>query len=547
MRRFTTLLAVLAILLMSVVPALAQDDPGTIVDVAAGNEDFSTLVAAVQAAGLVDALSNPDASLTVFAPTNAAFDAALASLGMTAEELLANTDLLTSVLLYHVVEGAVPAADVVTLDGQSVTTLGGEAVDVAVSGDGVVLNGSVNVVTTDIMASNGIIHVIDGVLLPPMGDEDMMEDDMMEPITHIRVHHFSPDAPAVDIYVNGEIAVGELAFPTSTSWLNIPAGTYEIAVAPAGTSLDDAVIGPASFDLAADTWYNVAAVGSVADGTLAPAIFVEDLGADLAEDSAHVTVFHGIEGAPAVDVLAGGDAIVPQLAFPGTSGDNDGAFTFDVPAGTYDLSVVVSSDPDTQLFDLSGTTLEAGMTYLVAAVGTLDAPQIAMLSVDIDAMMADMMGESEDEMMAPTIADIVVESANSDMPEFTTLLAAVDAAGLVQTLSDPEASFTVFAPTDAAFAAALDALGLTAEELLADTDLLTSVLLYHVLDGATYAETVVTLDGQSVATLNGAEISIAIVDGGVVLNDSVNVIDTDIEASNGVIHVIDAVLLPPSE
>merc|ERR1711988_1972760 len=118
------LLAVFAILIMSVAPALAQDDPGTIVDIAAGNEDFSTLVAAVQAADLVDALSDPDASLTVFAPTNAAFEAALESLGMTAEELLADTDLLTSVLLYHVVEGAVPAADVVTLDGQSVTTLG---------------------------------------------------------------------------------------------------------------------------------------------------------------------------------------------------------------------------------------------------------------------------------------------------------------------------------------------------------------------------------------------------------------------------------------
>jgi uncharacterized surface protein with fasciclin (FAS1) repeats len=94
-------------------------------------------------------------------------------------------------------------------------------------------------------------------------------------------------------------------------------------------------------------------------------------------------------------------------------------------------------------------------------------------------------------MMLPTIAEIVVTSAESDMPEFTTLLAAVSAADLVDTLSDPDASLTVFAPTDAAFAAALDALGITAEDLLADTDLLTSILLYHVIDGAVMAETVV--------------------------------------------------------
>ena len=124
------------------------------------------------------------------------------------------------------------------------------------------------------------------------------------------------------------------------------------------------------------------------------------------------------------------------------------------------------------------------------------------------------------------------------------MIAAVEAAGLVETLQG-EGPFTVFAPTEDAFAAALDQLGLTAEELLADTDTLSSVLTYHVIAGEVPAADVLGLDGQSVATVNGAEIGISIVDGNVVINDS-TVVLPDVFASNGVIHVIDTVLLPPS-
>ena len=146
--------------------ASAATEEQTIAEIASGNEDFSTLVAALGAADLVGSFDEcSDGPFTVFAPTNDAFAAALASLGLTAEELLADTELLTSVLTYHVVDGAVPAATVVTLD--SATTLNGADVSIAVDGDAVVLNDSVNVVTTDITACNGVIHVIDGVLLPP--------------------------------------------------------------------------------------------------------------------------------------------------------------------------------------------------------------------------------------------------------------------------------------------------------------------------------------------------------------------------------------------
>jgi uncharacterized surface protein with fasciclin (FAS1) repeats len=133
---------------------------GTVVDVAASNADFSTLVAAVKAAGLVDTL-NGAGPFTVFAPTNAAFAKLPAG---TVESLLMpeNKAKLTAILTYHVVPGAVKAADVAGLT--QATTVNGKAVKIDAS-NGVKIDGA-TVVKTDIMASNGVIHVIDTVLMP---------------------------------------------------------------------------------------------------------------------------------------------------------------------------------------------------------------------------------------------------------------------------------------------------------------------------------------------------------------------------------------------
>lgn len=132
-----------------------------IVDIAAANEDFSTLVAAVTAAGLGDALSG-DGPLTVFAPTNAAFEALPEG---TLEELLLpeNIDQLTEILMYHVVAANAPSD---TLANGEIDTLSGDSITINVSEDGVTVN-DVRVVNPDVIASNGIIHIIDQVLLPP--------------------------------------------------------------------------------------------------------------------------------------------------------------------------------------------------------------------------------------------------------------------------------------------------------------------------------------------------------------------------------------------
>lgn len=133
----------------------------TIVDIAASDDRFSTLVAAVKAADLVDTL-NSSGPFTVFAPTNDAFAALPEG---TLDTLLKpeNKGKLTDILTYHVVSGEVPASAVVSLE--SAETVQGDTVDIKVS-DGTVMIDGAKVVITDIKASNGIIHVIDAVILP---------------------------------------------------------------------------------------------------------------------------------------------------------------------------------------------------------------------------------------------------------------------------------------------------------------------------------------------------------------------------------------------
>jgi len=304
--------------------AMEEAEVGTIVDVAVANGSFTTLVAAVQAADLVDTLSG-DGPFTVFAPTDDAFAAALDALGMTADELLADTDTLATILTYHVVAGEVASTDL--SDGMTAATVQGEEITVDLS-DGVKIN-DVNVVIPDVAASNGIIHAVDGVLLPP---------------------------------------------------------------------------------------------------TVAEAL--------------------GLGG----DAMDEGEAMEEEAADVGT------------------------------------------------------------------------------------IVDVAVENGS-----FMTLVAAVQAADLVDTLNS-EGPFTVFAPTDDAFAAALEALGMSAEDLLADTDTLTAILTYHVVAGEVLSTDL--SDGMTAATVQGEEITVDLSDG-VKIND-VNVVIADVDASNGVIHAVDGVLLPPT-
>ena len=138
----------------------ASEEAGTIVDVAAGNPDFSTLVAAVEAAGLVETLSG-EGPFTVFAPTNEAFEALPAGV-LDMLLLPENKETLTKVLTYHVVPGEV-TSDLVTAG--DVATVEGSTIAITTDG-GVKINGTTTVTAVDVEASNGVIHVIDAVLIP---------------------------------------------------------------------------------------------------------------------------------------------------------------------------------------------------------------------------------------------------------------------------------------------------------------------------------------------------------------------------------------------
>jgi len=151
---------------------------------------------------------------------------------------------------------------------------------------------------------------------------------------------------------------------------------------------------------------------------------------------------------------------------------------------------------------------------------------------------------SEDDMASPELTSMTIADVVAGGESFSTLLAAVDAADLVETLSG-EGPYTVFAPTDEAFAALPEG---TLDTLLEpeNQDQLSSILTYHVVSGEVMAADVMP---GSVATVNGESFDVATDDGVVITDGQGNqamVTQTDIEASNGVIHVIDAVLLPPA-
>ena len=210
----------------------------TIVSVASDNKDFSTLVAAVKAAALVDTLS-AEGPYTVFAPTNEAFEALPAG---TVDELLKpeNKDQLAAILTYHVVEGEVMAADL--SDGQEITTVQGGTLTVGIDGDAVTLtdenDATVNVVDTDIDAGNGVIHVIDGVVTPKADDAGMEEEASAGTIVDIASGNddFSTLVAAVTAADLGATLSGEGPYtvfaPTNEAFEALPAGTVDELLKP---------------------------------------------------------------------------------------------------------------------------------------------------------------------------------------------------------------------------------------------------------------------------------------------------------------------------
>ncbi len=221
-----------------VIPVTA---PLTIVDVASADGRFTTLVAAVKAAGLVDTLSG-EGPFTVFAPTDEAFAKLPAG---TVDTLLLpeNKQDLTDILTYHVAAGKLPAADVVKQF--EIETVNGQPVLVKVDGEKVFINGA-QVLLTDIMAGNGIIHVIDSVLLPPMDIVD----------TAIADGRFTTLAAALQAAELVDTLKGEGPFtvfaPTDEAFAKLPSGTIDTLLMPENK---DQLVNILTFHVVADKLY----------------------------------------------------------------------------------------------------------------------------------------------------------------------------------------------------------------------------------------------------------------------------------------------------
>jgi hypothetical protein len=190
----------------------------------------------------------------------------------------------------------------------------------------------------------------------------------------VQIIHASPDAPAVDVYLDGKQALTGLAFHETSGWVAVPAGTHTVEVTAAGAALETAVI-DADITLEPGAAYEVAATGLLADIT--PQIYQTDLSKLGSEDepTARVRVIHTSPDAPAVDIaVKDGDVLVANLSFPGASD------YLEVPAGTYDLEVRIAGTTDVAL-ELPGVALDGGIVYSVFAIGLVEDGSLTVLPV----------------------------------------------------------------------------------------------------------------------------------------------------------------------
>ncbi len=405
-------------------------DLQTIAAIASGNEDFSILVSALSAADLVETFQG-EGDFTVFAPTNAAFEALPEG---TLDALLADKDALTTVLTYHVL--ATNVASTALAEGKNfAATLQGDNVVVNAGDSGVTVNGA-NVVIADIAASNGIIHAIDAVILPP---------------TNV----------AEKIYTSADHT------------------TLFAAVEAAG--LGSALAGAEALTVFAPT---DDAFAALPEGT------VEALLADIPTLTAILTN-HAVAAAVASTDLTEGRAYVETLA--GTN------ITIELGTG---VTVYGENSANVTAADVMATN---GVIHVVDAV------------------------------ILPAVSIAAIARTTADLSILTSVL---EDTGLFSAVANLEADLTVFAPLNSAFTPLLDdgtIASLTGEQL-------ESVILYHVIPGSVLST---DISGTvMVESLQGDDLSVSAENGGVTINTNATVQAADITAANGVIHVIDGVLIP---
>ena len=417
-----------------VVDAVILPAENTIADIVEGSDVHTILEIALDTAGLLEVLDDPNQELTVFAPTDDAFNAL--PMG-TIEALLADpSGLLTQILTNHVVPGTVLAED---LDlGTQAQTIEGSTINFTLA-DGRVFVENAEIIINNLEAVNGVVHVIDAIL-------DPRRTTVYEVIAGSDVHN-----------------------------------TLEVALDTTGLN------GP----LTLDGEFTVFAPTDEAFGAIAPEVLAELLN-DPQGALSFILLGHVVEGTALAEDLRNG------LVFETALGNN------------VNVTITPAGEVFIENAQVTVTNLPAdnGVVHVIDAV--LNPARV-------------------------TVAGIIAES-----DVHNTLETAVGLAQLNGILST-DGEFTVFAPTDDAFNNLPDGV---LDAVLADSALLSNVLLYHVAGGTTLAE---DLDrGQNITMLNG-DTYIEFTDAGEVFIDNAQIIVTNLEADNGVVHVIDAVLLPMRE
>jgi uncharacterized surface protein with fasciclin (FAS1) repeats len=544
--------------------------PNTVVDVIVGSTDHNTLEAAVGAAGLVNTL-NGAGPFTVFAPTDAAF-AALPN--GTVETLLQDPQgALTNILLNHVV-GANALSSSLT-NGQSIVTLNnGKTVKVTINNDGVFIDDA-QVTVADIETDNGVVHVINAVLLPT--------NTVVDVIVGSADHNTLEAAVGAAGLVNTLNGAGPFTVfaPTDAAFAALPAGTVEALLADPQGALTQVLLYHVAeglipseeiIDLVDEFAYGLMLNNkTVTFRVNEDGVFINNAKitvVDIAADNGIVHVIDAVLLAPdstIVDVVRNSQVhtvLESLLDLSEFAEPLEGYGPFTLFAPTDQAINALGSDVISQLLDDDGL-LEDVLTYhlvgeLALSSDLNDGQLINTLlgenvKVTINAegvfinnakvIIADILTDNGvvhviDAVLLPpadpnTILDIIVNS-----PDHNTLEAAVLAAGLDGALSG-DGPLTVFAPTDDAFAALQPG---TVEALLNDIPALTAILTYHAVGGQTLSTDLA--DGQKIATLNGADVTVTINANGVFINNA-KVTVADVLADNGVVHVIDAVLLPP--
>ena len=508
--RFMNAKPALAALLMTAMlfasPAAIADQRTAQEDIpsnAAGTGIHDSLVAALDRADLVATLSG-DGPFTVFAPTDDAFTAA----GIDLDSF--NTDgeiaTLVDILTYHVLAGAVNSSQVT--DGMTATMLNGDDVTFSVT-DGTVMIGDATVTAADVMASNGIIHVIDMVLMPPSDLVDIptvaqgtgIHDSLVAAVVQAELlttlqgeGPFTVFAPTDDAFTAAGIDLAALDTDEGKATLTDILLYHVVSGSVASSALADGMIA-------------TAVNGDDLAFTVGEGVMVNNANVILADVQASNGIIHVID-----------KVLMPPV--PVTEADGDvcyNMYTHTIAAGaSFDECMAYAYYEN---YEMNGQTF-TGCYNLATHTFTMVSQ-----------------AECEAYMWTPAV-DIAMTAQATTI--HNSLVAALAQAGLVSTLQG-DGPFTVFAPTDDAFAeAGIDLTALDNEEGKA---LLTDILLYHVVSGAVPSSAVT--DGLAAAAVNGDDLTFSVGEG-VMVNDA-NVILADVPASNGVIHVIDKVLMPPAD